>query len=341
MAKVDTWMPVYIGDYLADTGHLTTEEHGAYLLLMFHYWRKGPLPADESRLGSIAGITGDAWSNAWAMLKQFFVAGEDGRLHHKRIDHELKEAGEKRQKSTERAEKAARARWENAPSNAQASPQALLKECPSPSPIPIKKQKPSSEPEEGSLHVRCRALIHAYWHEFHPEDETAPWGPGEAKQLKSLLAANPGLTEDWFKRLLEYRARSDVNLSQRPMEWLAKLTDFKRGPLNKFKQPKGEGNGKSADNSSTRGAAVGRVERGVAAVGRVAERLGWTGVGSADGPDGEPLSAPGTGGGDADELHARPGGDGSGARHGDGESSTAHRTPAAGPEILPPSHRGG
>ena len=74
-------MPLYIGDYLADTARLTTEQHGAYLLLLMDYWRNGPLPADLSILATIARLPFDASSsassNALAMLTGFFL-GEDG-----------------------------------------------------------------------------------------------------------------------------------------------------------------------------------------------------------------------------------------------------------------------
>lgn len=82
------WMPLYVGDYLADTRHLSTLEHGAYILMIMHYWQTGALPTEEARLARIAGLTADEWEGSRETLAALF---DDG-WKHKRIEFELTEA---------------------------------------------------------------------------------------------------------------------------------------------------------------------------------------------------------------------------------------------------------
>jgi uncharacterized protein YdaU (DUF1376 family) len=79
------WMPLYVGDYLGDTGHLTTAQHGAFLLLMMHYWRKGELPDDDRQLSKITKLPLKTWCDYRTVLQDFFHSG----WKHKRIDAEL------------------------------------------------------------------------------------------------------------------------------------------------------------------------------------------------------------------------------------------------------------
>lgn len=87
--RADIWMPLYIADYLADTTHLSTEEHGAYLLLLMHAWTNdGCLPTDDDRLRRITRMDAKAWKLSGNELKSFFFE-QDGQLRHQRIDSEL------------------------------------------------------------------------------------------------------------------------------------------------------------------------------------------------------------------------------------------------------------
>ena len=136
-SKVDIWMPLAIGDYLADTSHLDTLQHGAYLLLLMHYWRKGPLPNDAAKLANIAKLSKDAWSMNEAVLMEFFTEGEDGLLHQKRSDREKEKWMKSRTTAQQKAAKAAKARWGDAPCIAPGNSQALPVQSPLPKPSPI------------------------------------------------------------------------------------------------------------------------------------------------------------------------------------------------------------
>lgn len=143
MAKVDIFMPLYVGDYLKDTGRLSTEQHGAYLLLMLEYWQHGKIPNNDDLLARIARLSPDAWSIAKASLLVFFKC-EDGYLVHNRIERELEKAKANKERASARARKGAEARWgkkgnassnatSNATSNASSIQEAELEQCSSPS----------------------------------------------------------------------------------------------------------------------------------------------------------------------------------------------------------------
>lgn len=87
MNKPDTWMPLYIPDYLRDTGRLTTAGHGAYLLLLMDYWVNGPPPDDNGVLATIARCAPREWAKLRPHLEPFFQI-RDGRWYQKRADEE-------------------------------------------------------------------------------------------------------------------------------------------------------------------------------------------------------------------------------------------------------------
>ena len=86
-----------------------------------------------------------------AVLEQFFSI-EDGCWKHRRVEAELANAGSRRAKAAEKATKAAAARWSKAKVDAPSIPQAMHKECPSPSPSPIE-EEPSSLRSDGGAPV--------------------------------------------------------------------------------------------------------------------------------------------------------------------------------------------
>lgn len=88
MSNSPAWLPFNVADYLKDTSHLTVAEHGAYLMLILHYWTNRGLPADEGMVRRIAHMSVEQWAESRDALAALFRDG----WTHKRIDEELAKA---------------------------------------------------------------------------------------------------------------------------------------------------------------------------------------------------------------------------------------------------------
>lgn len=125
--KPDAWMPLYIGDYKKDTGRLTRDQHGAYLLLIMEYWSTGPLADDDQELAAIVLASVREWRKSLRpKLARFFIV-VDGLWRHKRIDEELERWSERKAAYARRARAGGKAKA--AKSNASSTSKALLETC--------------------------------------------------------------------------------------------------------------------------------------------------------------------------------------------------------------------
>lgn len=99
LVSAPPYMPLYVADYLSDTTGLTTEQHGAYLLLLMAMWRAGgSLPNEGAKLARFARLTPAKWARLEADVMSLFTASDDGCITHKRLAAEFEKAAEKSSK---------------------------------------------------------------------------------------------------------------------------------------------------------------------------------------------------------------------------------------------------
>ena len=109
--KADTWMPWYVADYLADTSHLNTEQHGAYCLMLMAAWKRGGyLPHDESQLTSICRLSPAKWKSHRSVLLGFFEDTSTSYAH-KRVLSEYMKANDLSEKKAIAGAGGAAKRW--------------------------------------------------------------------------------------------------------------------------------------------------------------------------------------------------------------------------------------
>jgi uncharacterized protein YdaU (DUF1376 family) len=108
---MNAWYAHYPGDYLRDTAHLSLIEHGAYRLLLDHYYSTGsPLPASKDALYRICGAFTDAERAAVdSILAQFFKVRADG-YRNARADREILKRSEQKKRLSEAGRRGGKSR---------------------------------------------------------------------------------------------------------------------------------------------------------------------------------------------------------------------------------------
>lgn len=204
------FMQLYVADYLADTQHLTTEQHGAYLLLLMTMWRNaGSLPNDEKKLARIAHVSLKRWHIIAGDVMAFFDIS-DGRITQKRLSEELQKAVSKSEKRKTSGSLGGKAKSLKNNEHGLANASVLLKHSSEPDIRNIKKDTNVS-PKKG-----CRL----------PDDF----------QPDFSFATTEGFSQDEARTLFEsfkdyWTAKTGKDATKR--DWQATWRNWVRSPYNK------------------------------------------------------------------------------------------------------------
>lgn len=113
MSKLPS-MPFFVDAYLGDTMHLTTEEHGAYMLLLMSMWRhSGAIPDDDADNSRICRMTVDAYKATKERLRPlltFYGPSDAPNITQGRLQREWNRAIEVSARQAERGKKSGEVR---------------------------------------------------------------------------------------------------------------------------------------------------------------------------------------------------------------------------------------
>ena len=222
MSSQPASIPLFGDAYLADTTHLTAEEHGAYLLLMITAWRQEDcsLPCDDKKLAKIVRMSLKKWLSIKETVVAFWTI-EGGRMHQKRLLKEWHFVRQKRQSNRQSAQ----ARW-----NKQSAENKGSDECerisegnaPPPPPPPLEEPSGSSPPVSptGKSVSRAHTLPPDWAPTLTPDAQRIVdgWPPGkfdhEVARFRDHAADKGRTSKDWQAAFRTWITKSDEWMKQ-------------------------------------------------------------------------------------------------------------------------------
>lgn len=124
------FMQLYVSDFVGDTLQLSTEQIGAYMLLLMAMWNAGgKLPADDQKLSRVVRMSVKKWKSISADLMDFFE-GDHEHIWHNRLTKELQKSESKSQSRASAGAKGAAAKALKSQDASSANASRLLKHSP-------------------------------------------------------------------------------------------------------------------------------------------------------------------------------------------------------------------
>jgi uncharacterized protein YdaU (DUF1376 family) len=239
------WFPLFPQDYLGDTVGLSCCEHGCYMLLLMHSWRRGPLTHDLDRLQRMAGDP--PMETLRFILETYWEKVDVGWTNHK-LEQIRKKQEKAKDINKDRAKKAARARWD-----ARSNAQAMLEQCSDdaremlPQNSELRTHNSGISPADAGggtsskippcPHQKIRDLFA----EVLPEcRQSRVWDETDQSHLRARWAEDPDRQDlAWWRGFFEWIRKSDFlmgktgNERSRPpfrltLRWLVKRENFKK-----------------------------------------------------------------------------------------------------------------
>lgn len=156
MSDTRTWLPLFPRDFLADTGHLTAEQTGAYLLLLMRSWMAGPLPTDDGQLARICRVSVLVWNRRIKPTVLQFFDIDGATMTQKRLEKERARAS----KNQDAKKISANARWRKNLTSPDATAYAPDMRTASPPPPPPERKKESTTvPPQQRPSARAQAAL--------------------------------------------------------------------------------------------------------------------------------------------------------------------------------------
>jgi uncharacterized protein YdaU (DUF1376 family) len=216
----NSWYARYPGDYGRDTAHLSMIEHGAYGLLLDHYYSTAaPLPADVTALYRVCRAFDQSERDAVdCVLSQFFELRSDG-YHNGRADMELVKRDEHHDRLSTGARKTNEKRWGNRPATRPATRSATRSALASPQPQPQPQEEKHQHPfgvsasPGASLESETKAAAFAVFWERWPRKEaksaaSRAWSKIPVAEYAPIMAGLEKwiLSDQWKRGIIPHAA---------------------------------------------------------------------------------------------------------------------------------------